>query len=185
MLEAINRGADRIDRIVRDLLDISRLYQGSVDLRKENVDLAALVNEVVALKILTAPRRHRIQLVAVDHARVRGDRDHLVQILNNLIDNAVKYSPKGGAVEVAVRRRGDEAVVSVSDQGIGIPKSKQARIFERFYRAHTATRHDYGGIGIGLYLSREFVERLGGRMWFESEEGRGSVFYFSLPVISG
>ena len=77
-----------------------------------------------------------------------------------------------------------EAVVSVRDQGIGIPISKQGRIFQRFYRAHTGTPYDYGGTGVGLYISKEIVSRHGGRTWFESEEGRGSTFYFSLPARS-
>jgi signal transduction histidine kinase len=116
---------------------------------------------------------------------VEADREHIEQVLANLIDNALRYSPGGGAVEVTVEGREAEAIVSVTDRGIGIPRERQAWVFQRFYRAHTGTPYDYGGMGIGLHISNEIVRRHGGRMWFESEEGRGSTFHFSLPVAQG
>jgi signal transduction histidine kinase len=115
---------------------------------------------------------------------VRGERDRLEQVLLTLLDNAIRYSPEGGEVDVGVSVEGGEAVVSVTDRGVGIPAEKQSRIFERFYRAHTGTHYDYGGMGVGLYISREIVRRLGGKLWFESREGEGSTFRFSLPLES-
>ena len=181
MLDAINRGADRIDRIVNDLLDVSRLQSGSLGLTMERIDLPELVEEVADRLALVAPK-HRLRLVHADPVVVQADRDRLEQVLVNLIDNAIRYSPKGGDLDLAVRVQGEEAVVSVKDCGVGIPADKQARIFERFYRAHTGTPYDYGGMGVGLYISKEIVARHGGKMWFESEEGKGSTFYFSLPL---
>jgi signal transduction histidine kinase len=99
-----------------------------------------------------------------------------------LLDNAILYSPGGGDVDVSVAVREGYGVVSVRDYGIGIPKERQARIFERFYRAHAGTPYDVGGLGIRLYLSRQLVTRLGGQMWFESVEGEGSTFNFSLRL---
>ncbi len=181
MLDAIDRGADRIDRIVKDLLDISRLYLGQMELTLERVDLPEMVEEVVDRMALTTTK-HRIQIVRSEPVVIQGDRDRLEQVLINLIDNAIKYSPKGGDIDVAVLVRDREAIVSVRDYGVGIPREKQPHIFERFYRAHTGTPYDYGGMGVGLYISKEIIRRQSGRMWFESEEGRGSTFYFSLPL---
>lgn len=100
----------------------------------------------------------------------------------NLLDNAIRYSPRGGEVEVRVTRDGSSAVVSVRDEGMGIPTERQGNLFERFYRAHIGTPLDYGGLGVGLYISRETVREHGGEMWFESEEGKGSTFFFRLAL---
>lgn len=181
MLDAMNRGADRIDRIIGDLLDISRLQLGHLELARERVDLPELVEEAVDRMAVMAPKHH-IRVVRATPVVVQGDRDRLEDVIMQLLENAVKYSPGGGDVDVAVDVRHDEAVVSVTDYGVGIPKARQARIFERFYRAHTGTPHDYGGMGVGLYISREIIRGHGGRMWFESDEGHGSTFHFSLPV---
>ncbi|MHB8993407.1 MAG: sensor histidine kinase, partial [Chloroflexota bacterium] len=122
------------------------------------------------------------RVVSTEPAVVKGDRDRLEQVLVNLLDNAIRYSPTEREIEVGVVVRDREAIVSVRDHGVAIPREKQGRIFQRFYRAHTGTPHDYGGMGVGLYISREIVSRHLGRMWFESEKGRGSCFYFSLPL---
>jgi signal transduction histidine kinase len=183
MLDAIDRGSDRIDRIVQDLLDISKILAGPLELRIERIDLAETVNAVVSRMASSNPK-HQIRFVKADEIVVEGDRARLEQVLANYIDNAVKYSPNGGRVDVDLRVMESDAVVSVRDYSVGIPKSKQKRIFERFYRAHTRTPHDYGGMGVGLFLSKEIISRHRGRVWFESEEGKGSIFYFSLPLLS-
>ncbi|MBI4320680.1 MAG: PAS domain-containing protein [Chloroflexi bacterium] len=181
MFEAIARGADRIDAIVKDLLDVSQLHLGQTELVIDRIDLPEIVEQIVARTALNAPT-HRIRLVRADPVVVHGDRDRLESVLTNLIDNAIRYSPYGGEVDIAVAARQDEVVVSVADHGVGIPRNKQARIFQRFYRAHDGSPYDYGGMGVGLYISRETISRHHGRMWFESEEGAGSTFYFSLPL---
>lgn len=181
MLEAIDRGADRITAIVQDLLDVSKLHAGRLPLTMEPIDLPALVTQWTDQVALTTAE-HNVRLVKAEPVIVRGDRTRLDQVLANLLLNAVKYSPTGGDIEVAVSVVGNEAVVSVKDHGVGIPKHKQSRIFQRFYSAHTGTPFDYGGIGVGLYISKQIVMRHGGRMWFESVEGKGSTFYFSLPL---
>ena len=126
--------------------------------------------------------KHRIRVVRATPVVVQGDRDRLQDMTMQLLENAVKYSPGGGDIDVAVDLLNDEATVSVTDHGVGIPRAKQARIFERFYRAHTGTPYDYGGMGVGLYIAKEIIQDHGGRMWFDSEEGHGSTFRFSLPV---
>jgi PAS domain S-box-containing protein len=181
-LESINRGADRITRIVDALLDVSQLHLGRIEVRRERVDLSELV-DLVARRMALTTKKHQLRVVVnAANLVVPGDYSRLEQVINNLLDNAIRYSPRGGEIDVEVTLRDRKAVVSVRDHGVGIPRTKQDRIFQRFYRAHTDTPYDYGGMGVGIYISREIIARHGGEMWFESEEGTGSTFYFNLPV---
>lgn len=181
MLEAIDRGADRLNRIVEDLVDVSQAFLDVLQLSPSPVGLRELVRETVAEVPVTD--LHRIVVrdregpltVSADPARTR-------QALRILLDNAIKYSPAGGTIEVAVDADSERVRVSVRDCGVGIPTQGQDHIFRLFYRAHTDTPHDYGGMGIGLYMAREIIKRQGGRIWFESREGEGSTFFFTLPL---
>lgn len=181
VLEGIERGADRIDGIVQALLDVSLLSSNRVKLGLERVDLAEFVGQKVD-RVALASTKHRVELLHADQVAVQADPVRLEQVLDTLLDNAVRYSPQGGAIELEVRIEGDRAVVSVRDEGIGIPEKKQGRMFQRFYRAHTGTPHDYGGLGVGLYVAREIIVGHGGGIEFESEEGKGSTFRFTLPL---
>ncbi|MBN9162562.1 MAG: hypothetical protein BGO98_02375 [Myxococcales bacterium 68-20] len=183
-IEAIERGALKIDRIVTELLDVSLLLAGKMEMRLERVELAEVVDTVTRRFALSAPR-HRLRVVVTEPVVIRADRTRLEQLLGKLLDNAIRYSPRGGDVDVSLEIHGGEAVVRVRDRGIGIPADKQRRVFERFYRPHTDTPHDYGGMGVGLYIAREIVARHGGTMSFESREGEGSVFCFRLPIRPG
>ncbi len=178
-LETIVQQSDRIDALVRDFLDVSRMRWGRIKLSPERIDLAALVTEAVARKATTTDK-HQPVVTRKDPAVVMGDRERLRQVMENLLDNAIKFSPKGGQIEIQLRREEHRAVVSVRDPGVGIPKDRQSHLFERFYRAHIGTPYDYGGLGVGLYISREIVRQHGGEIWFDSEEGKGSTFYFCL-----
>jgi PAS domain S-box-containing protein len=180
MLDAINRGADRIDRIVRELLDVSQLHLGQLKLTEEPLDLRELAEETVA-NMASHSTQHRFSVQPGDAVIVRGDRGRLRQVLVVLLDNAVRYSPSGGLVEVRLALHAQAVEVCVSDEGIGIPTERQARLFERFYRAHSGTPHDRGGMGVGLYISREIIFHHGGTMQVSSEEGKGSTFCFSVP----
>jgi two-component system sensor histidine kinase VicK len=113
---------------------------------------------------------------------VRTDPDKLQQVLDNLLDNAVKYSPTGGRITVLAERRPGQAQVSISDQGIGIPKEQQGRLFEKFYRVDSPLKHTVAGTGLGLNLCKHIIEAHGGRIWVESGPGGGSTFSFSLPL---
>ncbi|MEW5848811.1 MAG: HAMP domain-containing sensor histidine kinase [Myxococcota bacterium] len=181
-LQAISRGADRIERIVNDLLLLSALGLHKLELRTEPVDLGALVQASVLRAAEGAGQR--VRLGHADRALTRGDPKRLTQVVDQVLDNAVKYSPGGGDVEASVDVQDHQAVISVRDHGVGIPSSKQARIFERFYRAHSGTPYDSAGMGVGLYLAREIVALHGGRIWFESEEMRGSTFHIALPLLA-
>jgi signal transduction histidine kinase len=182
-LARIRRGLERIDHVVTELLDVSELQLGRFVVHREDLDLRELVRRVIA----RAPPqiRERVVLRADAAVTVSADRLRISQVVANLLSNAVKYSQNGGDVVVAITRDDGQAVVSVRDAGIGIPCRRQRRVFERFYRAHADTPCDRGSIGLGLYLSREFVVSHGGRIWFESIEGQGSTFSFSLPASRG
>jgi signal transduction histidine kinase len=179
-LEAIRRGADRIDLIVRDILDLLQLTRGRLRLARSRVDLTALVEEAIRVAAATTSR-HRLVSRRTTSVTVEGDHGRLLQILAHLLGNAIKFSPHGGDIMVDVTVEGDDAEVRVQDHGVGIPRERQARVFEDFYRAHADTAHGFGGIGVGLYLVYELVRLHSGRVWFESEEGQGSIFAFRIP----
>ncbi len=188
VLDTIKRQSTRLAQLANELLDVSRIRAGRLDLAIERVNLSVLVAEMV--------QRFEAQLSPEDKARLKldvrakdlwGEWDplRLEQVLVNLLSNALKYSPAGGDVLVFVDRIDRQAKISVKDNGVGIPRDQQERIFEPFFRATTAAQTKTAGAGLGLYICKEIVERHGGRMWFESEAGKGSTFYFTLPVYQG
>lgn len=183
MLDALGRGASRIDRIVSDLLALWQLRVGRLPLVEEKVDLAALLARVSSrLESSAPPSRVSIASPRGREAFVVGDRSLLEKVFTHLIDNALRYSPGGGPVDVSLSlpsRGGVE--ISVRDHGIGIASSRQERLFEPFYRAHADTAHDFGGMGVGLYLSNVIVGRHGGTVSLDSREGRGSTVTVWLP----
>jgi PAS domain S-box-containing protein len=183
-LSVVDRQVDRMNRLVEHLLDLSRLESGGPELRAERFDLARLAAEAAESLRKQAPR-HTIRVDGGGDVPVVADRDRIGRVMTSLLDNAVRYSPDGGSIEASVERSGGEAVFTVRDRGLGIAPERQARVFERFYRAHAGAPEDPGGLGVALGLSREIVARHGGRMWFESEPGRGSTFHFSLPLAGG
>ncbi len=180
-LAVIERQVDRLSRLVQQMLDASRLRLDVNEVRRERFDLGALAGEIVEAMRPAAPG-HSLRLVADGAAPVVADRDRIARAITSLLENAVRFSPEGGDVEARVENGEVEVSLAVRDHGVGIPKERQGHVFERFYRAHAGTPQDYGGLGVGLDLTREIVVRHGGRIWFESTPGAGSTFHFSLPV---
>ncbi len=180
-LAVIQRQVDRLSRLVQHLLDTSRLRLDSGEVTHERFDLAALAGEVIERMRSIAPR-HELRLASSGPATVLADRDRIARVIASLVENGVRFSPAGGAVETRIEIGRGEATLSVRDGGLGIPQERQARVFERYYRAHAGTPEDPGGLGLGLDVSREIVQRHGGRIWFESSPGEGSTFHFSLPL---
>jgi signal transduction histidine kinase len=167
---------------VDDLLDVTRFARGQFELTRQQMDLRPVLEDLVARFRLVAPNHHlSLQL---DTGSFEGfwDRDRLEQVLNNLVGNAIKYSPDGGDVTISTDHRGGNVVVTVQDQGIGIPEADQEQLFERFYRGR-AEGGDVKGLGLGLYVTRRIVEAHGGTVGVESVPGRGSAFSFSLPLL--
>jgi signal transduction histidine kinase len=175
--------SNRLAGIVNDILLASRLDTAELTLGRERFDPAALASDVVAAARAHAPASIEIELSPHDGLPpVAADADRVRQVLANLVDNGVKYSPNGGNVSVAVAAANGFVRFSVTDTGIGIPAAQQERIFERFYRLDPNLTSGVGGTGLGLYICRELVGRMGGRIWVESRAGEGSRFTFELPV---
>jgi len=175
-----------MSRMVEDLLTLARADMGALELRKEVVDLGGRVREVWEEVRLWAEDKGVELLFQEDgEARIMGDRGRLRQLALNLIDNAIKYTPSGGRVELRVVRDGDEVTFSVADTGEGIPAEDLQRIFERFYRVDKARSRQRGGTGLGLSICKWIAEAHGGRISAESELGRGSKFHVFLPLYRG
>src|SRR5438105_3930849 len=183
-LEVVQRQTGKLARLVDELLDVSRIESGRLELRMADVDLPELLAEVMRRHQLMATKHElRLQYDPDRKLGVRGDRDHLEQVLNNLIGNAMKYSPTGGVIDVTVARAGENEVeLAVGDHGIGIRPGELARVFGLFYRSPDRDARDVGGMGLGLYITKEIVDRHNGRIWAESELGRGTTFHVALPA---
>jgi PAS domain S-box-containing protein len=173
---------DRMSRLILELLDVSRIETGRLEIRREPIAWPHFVRDVVH-RHHTAVSDRRFHVSVPDDSRVvTGDRDRLEQVLGNLLENAVKYSPDGSDITVTVDDRGDSFVTAVSDRGIGIPADELAQVFERFHRGRHVSSTNYGGLGLGLYITKQIIERHGGSIWVDSKEGQGTSFYFSLPA---
>ena len=180
-LELLNSQTARLGRLVDELLDVSKIESGKLEFHLAPVDLAELVSEVAdRLQMTTTQHTIEVDMDAPPIA-VTGDRDHLEQVLDNLMTNAIKFSPEGGTIRVAVRLEGDEVVLSVQDSGVGISPQQLEAIFGLFYQAEDPVSRRTGGMGLGLYISKEIVTRHGGRIWAESKPNEGSTFSVSLP----
>ena len=174
---------DRMSRLILELLDVSRIETGRLEIRREPIEWTEFVRDVVERHhTAVTDRRFHID-VPHEPMTVSGDRDRLQQVLGNLLENAVKYSPEGSEIFVSVERRASDVVTAVCDRGIGIPTDELAMVFERFHRGRQVSSTNYGGLGLGLYITRQIVERHGGSIWVESKEGAGTTFYFSLPSV--
>jgi PAS domain S-box-containing protein len=174
----------RLTSLINDLLDASRIDSGRLALHLEPTLLDTIIER--ALSTMDIERgHHRIDYVHPPEAvRIRGDPYRLEQVIANLVENALKYSPRDSTVRVTLDVNADFALLSVADEGIGIPRDQQEQLFERYFRARNVSVTSYGGLGLGLYISRDIVERHGGRIWVESEVGRGSTFYVALPLLA-
>jgi len=168
---------------VNEILLANQLDSGRLDVEVEPFDAGELVERVVESTRAYAPPTVRIEInLPEDVPRVGADIDKTRQVLVNLIENAMKYSPDGGSVEVSVEARDDLVRFSVRDEGLGIAPEDQDRIFEKFYRADPQMIRGVGGTGLGLYICKELVERMGGRIWAEGNDGKGSAFFFELQA---
>jgi signal transduction histidine kinase len=177
--------AERLIGLVNDLLDISRLEGGKMSVALQPASLAKLTRSVLDdLAPLIREKGHQLSVKdGSDAAEVLADPQLLRQVILTLPSNAIKYTPAGGVISIALGcEAGPTARWAITDSGIGIPEGARARLFEKFYRADNAHTVETEGTGLGLYLVRLIVERLDGRVWCESEEGRGSTFMFTLPV---
>ncbi|HEY1350452.1 MAG TPA: ATP-binding protein [Ktedonobacteraceae bacterium] len=181
-LDKMTAQLDKLTSLINDLLDISRIQAGKLAFREEEFDLTTLVAETIE-NLQQTTLTHQLLLRDRTSIGVYGDRDRIGQVLSNLLTNAVKYSPHAREVLVELMSERDRAVVSIQDFGIGIPSDQLSQIFERFYQVSDgAGNKNLTGLGIGLYISKEIVQRHQGQLWVESCVGRGSIFRFTLPL---
>jgi len=183
-LGIIREHAARLARLTDDLLKLARIEAGKLEVDFYPVGITELVERCAETALLKATHKQIALQVEIPPGlpAVRGDTGLLTEVLQNLLDNAIQYTAPGGRICVTAAVRGREAVIGVSDTGIGIPLADQERIFERFYRVDAARSREAGGTGLGLSIARHIVDVHGGRIWVHSEVGAGSTFSFSIPL---
>jgi signal transduction histidine kinase len=177
--------AEHLNLLIEDLLDLSVIESGKMDIKAKNVSLASLITEVTeSLKPIAEKKPVELDISRIDaELTAWADRNRIVQVLNNLISNAVKFTPPQGKVTVAAQRDGTGWVqISVSDTGPGIPPEKADKIFDEFYQIPQAGRPKIKGMGLGLTIAKKLLEMHGGKIWVQSELGKGSTFFFVLPA---
>lgn len=180
-LERIHTQIEKLISIIADLLDVSKIRSGSLTFQKQDFDINNLINEIIEELSVIYPL-HKIIFTPEKNLKVFADRDRVGQVLINLITNAIKYSPKNGDIIISSRVNQKSVMISVKDEGIGIEKNYQRKIFERFYRVEGKSEKTFPGFGIGLFIASEIVRRHKGSIGVESEPGKGARFYFSLPL---
>jgi len=183
-VQVIKRHTDRLTKIVEDLLMLSKIESKEFQLKMEVISLRDLIDDVIDfVKEPAEKKKISISQSAIPPSlAVEADRNYLEQISINLLDNAIKYTPEGGRITISVIEKDQrEVLVSVQDTGIGIPKEDLPRIFERFYRVDKGRSQELGGTGLGLSIVKHLVQAHGGKVWVDSQPGKGSTFYFTLP----
>ncbi len=183
-LSIIEEEADRLTRLIADLLDVSRIESGKFELKTREFDFIKLIN-IVLDKLMSQTDIHEVDVITPGSLTpLMADPDKIEQVLMNLLGNAVKYSPRGGRIEVEVKEYSNKIECSVKDSGVGIPKEYLVRVFEKFSRVDNRATRGIGGTGLGLYITRSIVEAHGGTIWVESSPSKGSKFHFTLPLDS-
>jgi signal transduction histidine kinase len=182
--EKLDGQVTKLSGLVRDLLDVSKIQAGQVAMHQERLSINSVVAQSVE-EVQALAHHHKIIVTGWANTPVLGDPVRLCQVLVNLLSNAMKYSPASDRVMVRVSETRDKVIISVQDFGIGISTTERSSIFEPYFRSQNAEREDVpGGLGMGLYVAAEIVNRHGGRIWLDSQEGSGSTFSFLLPLMS-
>ncbi|OYT27568.1 MAG: hypothetical protein B6U97_01100 [Candidatus Altiarchaeales archaeon ex4484_96] len=185
-LAIISRNLDRLENLIDDILDISKLESGGMKFNMEKVDIAQIINDSVQdMQSFAYQKGLSLELdIESNLPRIEGDRRRLIQVVTNLINNAIKFTEKG-SIWVIAEKKDSEIVVSVKDEGIGIPSDKTNHLFTKFYQVDSSLSRRYGGTGLGLAICKGIIEHHWGRIWVESEMGGGSNFIFTIPVERG
>lgn len=184
-LQVTQNETERMIRMVNDLLQLSKMDQKTYDLQGESVEYISYFHEVIDRFEINLPEQITfMRNIPKDSLYVWMDRDKMTQVLDNIISNAIKYSPEGGKITFKVVRHGNKMLVSIADEGIGIAYDRLDKIFERFYRTDKARTRKLGGTGLGLAITKELIDAHRGKIWAESREGKGTTIFFTLPLMS-
>ena len=185
-LDVILRNTNRLDHLIQDILDISRLESGTMKFITEKTDATKMVKEIAETMQASADlKRIKINIdIQKEIPDLMIDQERIKQVLMNLVDNAIKFSPDGSTINVKTRKEKEDVLFEVQDFGRGIPKNKQKKIFERFYQVDSGIDRKFGGVGLGLTISKKIIDTYGGQIWVDSTVGKGSSFKFSLPLQS-
>jgi len=181
LIQNLTKQTERLEELVTDLLNTSKIQVGKLEMNKKKFDIDATVSKII-IDFQYSNETHQIIKEGKINENIFGDQSRIEQVLDNLITNAIKYSPNANKVIVGLKKENNNVIISVQDFGRGIPQEKIARIFERFYRIYETEDMNSTGFGLGLYISSEIVKGHGGKIWVESKEGKGSTFSFSLPL---
>ncbi len=184
-LENCRLANEKMIDTINDLLDITRIEEGRFLYEFSEIQMDDLIKELIGgMKLEMARKKLKINFLEPDLPvpKVKVDADKISMVIRNLLENAVRYTPKGGRIDVSLERKPDEIMVKVQDTGIGIPADQRQRVFSKFFRAKNALTVETSGSGLGLYIAKNVVEKHGGRIWFDSEENKGSAFYFTIPL---
>lgn len=182
-LSKMDKQLNKLTELIYDLLNVSKIQAGRMEFKEEIFDFDKAVKDVIDV-LQQSSTKHKIYIQGNTGKSIQGDEERIGQVINNLVSNAIKYSPKSNKVHVKLAADKKSVIVSVQDYGIGMEKAHLARIFERFYRVYDTTDKTFPGLGIGLYISSEIIKRHGGKLWVDSTPGQGSTFHFSVPLIS-
>jgi PAS domain S-box-containing protein len=185
-LKTIVEATDRMNQLNNTLLNITRIETGIISVSKKVIVLNKLINEVIKENRLNiTEKKIRVTFKETKNAQnITTDAFILKEIISNLLTNAIKYTPSGGEIYISLRKKHKAVICSIKDTGMGIPKSDQSKIFNKFFRAQNIISHDTTGTGLGLYLVKRLADQLNIKIWFDSDLGKGSTFYLSLPIES-
>jgi PAS domain S-box-containing protein len=183
LMVKLDSQVDRIIKLIHSLLDATIIAEGKLDLSISELNLNELVEERIGDFKLTSDK-HQLTFIAGKDVTIHADRERIGEVLNNLISNAIKYSPNGGNITIRIKNTAEGAEVSVEDNGIGIPEEEKVNLFERFSKIKTENTSTFPGLGLGLYISAAIIYQHHGRIWLESKYHEGSTFYFYLPYSS-
>lgn len=182
LLGKLNEQIDRLTILINNLLDITKIEQGKMPIHFEYLALDTILEE--RIQEIQRTTNHKIELIIEQPLQVKGDKQRIEQVITNLLSNAVKYSPKESLITVESNTGENDVTISIADEGYGIPEKDLDKVFDKFFRVTTNNMDTFPGMGLGLYLAAQIVLEHGGRIWVESIEGKGSVFYFTLPLIN-
>ncbi|OGE81904.1 MAG: hypothetical protein A3E98_00860 [Candidatus Doudnabacteria bacterium RIFCSPHIGHO2_12_FULL_48_11] len=185
LLSKIYQSNERMIALVNDLLEVSRIESGEAKLYLQPTDLASVVRGLIREKADEIKKKRLDVEFAVEREPlplVKTELNKIRQAIGNLISNAIAYTPEGGELKIDLKQQDHEILGKISDTGAGIPKDQQKSVFNKFYRGSNILKFETNGTGLGLYITKAFIEASGGRIWFKSQENKGTTFYFTLPI---